>query len=93
MKRIIYMITIFTLTVFLSGCGKEETGSDTEIKYIHSEEFISSESNEEEIAESEDIKDSFMVDFTYDYTFIVRVCIGTEGNECGCPMAICDLGY
>lgn len=68
MKKIIYMITIFTLTVFLFGCGKEETEPDTEIKYIQPEELISSESSEEEIAESEDITDTFVVDFTYDYT-------------------------
>ena len=68
MKIPIYMITFLLLTVYLVGCGKEEIEFDTEIKYIQSEEFISSESSEEENSEPEDIKETIVIDFTYDYT-------------------------
>ena len=68
MKMPIYMITVLLLTVYLVGCGKEEIESDTEIKYIQSEEFISSESREKENTEPEDIKKTIVIDFTYDYT-------------------------
>ena len=68
MKMPIYMITVLLLTVYLVGWGKEEIESDTEIKYIQSEEFISSESREKENTEPEDIKKTIVIDFTYDYT-------------------------
>ena len=68
MKIPIYIITVLLLAVYLVGCGKEEIEADTEIKYIQSEEFISSESSEEEHTEPDNINETIVIDFTYDYT-------------------------
>lgn len=65
MKKVIYMMLILSMTVFLTGCEKEETESNPESQYSQSEEQIGSDNNEEDVIT---LKDTIEIDFAYDYT-------------------------